>query len=194
VSARCGFTLVEVMVATVVTGLVVSLAYGAAQAGFATDDALRRHRDTDERDAVVRGLVGDALRHAEPGLRGGDTTFVLVDDALPDGTANDVLQWVTRGIVPPYGASAPWLATLRRAGDTLVFDARPRDASGLPPVHAALPGVAGLDVDVLGRGSAASWQPTWREPTLTPDAVRVRWTRDGAPTSLVMRTGLERAP
>ena len=73
---RRAFTLIEVLLALVITGLVVTLAYGTAQAGFDTQARLAEYRVVGESDAVVRSLLSDALRHAVDGVRGGEAVFV----------------------------------------------------------------------------------------------------------------------
>jgi prepilin-type N-terminal cleavage/methylation domain-containing protein len=60
---RRGLTLLELMVAITVTGIVALLAYGSAQAGFDTDERLARVGETSEAEAQFRALVSDALRH-----------------------------------------------------------------------------------------------------------------------------------
>src|SRR5215217_2367455 len=78
-TTRAGFTLIELMVATVVTGLVTSLAYAAVSAGFDTSDRIEQYHTTVEAQAIVRELLLDALRH--PTEQGGaamnDVLFAL---------------------------------------------------------------------------------------------------------------------
>ncbi|MGZ8470574.1 MAG: PulJ/GspJ family protein, partial [Gemmatirosa sp.] len=74
-SARRGFTLLEVMVALVVSAMVVTLAYGAAQAGFDTEARLREGQAAARATTAWRALLGDALRHVERGVADDDAVF-----------------------------------------------------------------------------------------------------------------------
>ncbi len=198
---RRAFTLIEVMVALVVTGLVVSLAYGAAQAGFETQARLDGHRDGEEREGAMRALLVDALRHEVEGVRGGDQVFALTDRVAPDGSGADSLRITTRGVVAPLGSSAAWSVSVWLAGDTLQLLALPLPGAGTAtgdagiPVSARLGGVRAFDVRALGRGPAAEWTTAWPEGDVSPDAVSLTLQHaEGAPTRLVVRRGLERAP
>ncbi len=193
---RRGFTLVEVMIALVVTGLVVSLAYATTQAGVDVEGRLLHHRDGEERAVAFRSLLTDALRHQVGGLRGGGAVFALADRVTATGTNADSLHLVTRGVVAPLGASAAWDVSIWLAGDTLQLEGHPVDAaSDAVPIRARLGGVQQFDVQVLGRGLAAAWQEQWPEPDLAPDAIALTVRHgDVAPLALVVRRGLERAP
>lgn len=193
---RRGFTLLEVLVALVVSGLVVTLAYASAQAGLDTEARLDAHRGGRERAAAIRALLGDALRHQLEGIRGGEAVFVLSDRVATDGQEADSLTFATRGIVAPYGTSAPWRVDAWRSHDTLRVAARPVDAGdATPPVMAALPHVTAFDVQVLGRGLAAGWRGAWPDADVSPDAVALTVQRAAEePLQLVIRRGLERAP
>ena len=209
---RRAFTLIEVLVALVITGLVVTLAYGTAQAGFDTEARLSEYRMVGESDAVVRSLLSDALRHAVNGVRGGDAVFDLTDRRLGDGTPNDSLRFTTRGVVPPLGTSGSWSVQVWSAGGALHLSAYPETnaPAELAPVQARLTGVRGLDVQVLGRGMAAVWLDGWVERDLAPDAISFAVVRDrslrgrsegegsngvnDSAARTVVRRGLERAP
>jgi prepilin-type N-terminal cleavage/methylation domain-containing protein len=195
---RRAFTLIEVMVALVVTSLVVSLAYAALRAGLDTGARVGAHRDGSEAAVSIRALASDALRHSVEGIRGGADVFQLSDRVGADGTPSDSLRFVSRGVEPPFGSSAPWLVTLWHSDDRVSLLAVPVDAArGVQPIRASLRGVRGLDVQALGRSSIASWSPTWSEPSIAPEAVRLAIPGgDGESLGipLVVRTGLERTP
>jgi len=64
VARASGFTLLEVMVAIVLTGLVVLLAYGAAQVSYDAHARLRADVDALQEAQALRELLQDALRSA----------------------------------------------------------------------------------------------------------------------------------
>jgi prepilin-type N-terminal cleavage/methylation domain-containing protein len=198
-SRRAGFTLVELVIALVVTGLVVSLAYGAAQAGFDTDERLARAREGAESEAVARSIIADAIRHALPGIRGGTRVFELTRAPTADGGTSSALRFLTRGVVPPFGTSGAWVVGLEPTAGGLAVRARPA-SSGEPgdaSIDALLPNVRSIDVRVLSRDSREGWLTSWNDVERSPVAVAITL-RDadgrsrGAP--LVARIGLEGNP
>lgn len=188
---RRAFTLIEVMVALVVTGLVVSLAYATLQAGLDTTDRLAVARDGDEREIVARSLLTRALRHAVPGTIGGSPVFVLRDQ--PQG---DELQFLTRGVSEPLGVSELWEISLlqtpegaRIAGHEVGNPAR--------SFASTLRRVANVNVRVRGRDFRDGWLESWSAPDRSPIAVSIEFMnadgrRVGAP--LLARVGLEGNP
>lgn len=195
---RTAFTLIEIMVALVVTGLVVTLAYAAAQAGIDTGTRLSVHRESTEGAITLRAMLSDALRHGLEGVRGGPAVFRLVDRVAADGSPDDSLVFVTRGVEAPLGASSTWAASIFLRGGAVVLVASPLDSRpGSQPLHATLDGIAGLDIHALGRSSASSWSPMWPDSAIAPEAVRVVFAgASGEPLGvpLVVRVGLERTP
>lgn len=193
---RRAFTLVEVMLALVLTGLVVTLAYATTQAGFDVESRLDRHRDRGERDVALRAILTDALRHQVEGTRGGGEVFTIADRTASTGASADSLHLTTRGMVAPLGASAPWSVSVWLAGDTLHVEGHPIDgAADAVPVTARLAGVSQFDVQALGRGLASAWRGDWPEVDVAPDAMALSVGRaELAPLSIVVRRGLERAP
>lgn len=196
---RAAFTLVEVMIALVVSGLVASLAYAAAQAGFDTDARVTELRDGLTRDGVVRAVLTDALRHQVEGVRGGAEVFELHDRVDADGRGADSLVTTTRGIESPMGAAATWQVSAWREGNSLRIAGIPlgNAATGTPPFETSLEGVTEFDVRALGRGLSARWREEWPDRDQAPDAVALRIMHTGSRGSdepIVVRRGLERAP
>src|SRR5687768_14558539 len=111
---RAGFTLLEVMVAIVITGVVALLAYGTARAGFDTSDRLDRFHTTLEAQMIVRSLLLNALRHPPEG--GGaamnDMLFTIEDRTSAGGVPMDGVRFLSRGITPPLGATEMWSVTV----------------------------------------------------------------------------------
>jgi prepilin-type N-terminal cleavage/methylation domain-containing protein len=193
---RRAFTLIEVMVAIVVTGLVVALAYTAAQAGFDTEERTARVRTGSEADAVGRAMIGNALRHALPGIIGGDTVFALEAYRVND-RALVGLRFLTRGVIEPFGATGTWEVTVRPGSEGLRIEGRPVDSRDTAPITGTLPGVRAIEVRVRGRDARQGWLDAWVSPDRSPAAVAITFLdaagqSTGAP--LVARVGLEDNP
>ena len=163
---RTGFTLIEVLVALVVTGIVVTLAYGTLRAGLDTSARLDDRHARAQALTAWRALLGDALRRVERGVADDDTVFALVT-----GARGDALHLVTRGIAPPQGAGERWRLTLVSTADGVRLDAVP-ERSGAP-VHVLLRDAQALEVAVLPHAGGA-WSRAWARPSVAPAAVAVR--------------------
>lgn len=189
---RRAFTLIEVTVALVVTGLVVSLAYAALQAGLDTGDRLTTVREGAEREVVAQAILSRAIRHALPGTLGGDPVFVLREGL----GASDELQFRTRGVVEPLGASAVWEVTLDATAGGVRLAGRAVDGSGAQ-FSATLPWVRAIDVRVRGRDPRDGWLESWLALDRSPVAVSIAFLgadRRAVGAPLVARVGLEGNP
>lgn len=190
---RRGFTLVEVVIGLVITGLVVTLAYAALQGGLDTRDRLARQRERRETLVTVRTMIRDALRHAMPGVPGGPEVFSLVNRVTASGRASDSVSFLTRGVTVPYGTSVAWRVSLNVDDAGLHFVAM-RDGAG-QPLSATVPGVTELDVQTVGRGVNAAWTSDWAETSVAPQGAALSFAgASGATQPLVTRLHLERAP
>ena len=188
---RRGFTLIEIMVALVVTGLVVSLAYATLQAGFDTSERMTNAQLGDEREIVARTMLSNALRHAVPGTIGGEPVFVLLDDARGDG-----LRFLTRGVSEPLGAGELWEVSLLPGSDGALFGAH-QVGNPSRSFTTLLRRVNALSVRVRGRDFRDGWLETWNAPDRSPAAVSISFLHAdgrviGAP--LMARVGLEGNP
>lgn len=102
---RSGFTLLEVMVAIVVTSIVVVVAYAMAQAGLdARSRIASRLRDV-QGSRTARDILRDALRNARAPRGPGDPAGGVV---LSNGT----LSFVAAGGVPPLDPDYDWRFTV----------------------------------------------------------------------------------
>ncbi len=166
--ARRGFTLIEIVVALVITGVVALTSYAALDAGIGTRQRIDGPLRDRESTQLARTMLEDALRHVvDRGLEG--EAF-----ARNEGGAGDVLAFNTRGIVAPLGGSALWRVEMR--GGTL--RALPVDEPG-PELRAELTDVRAIEVATLGPDG---WRRDAAPLDRMPDAVRVDFvTRAGAP-------------
>lgn len=164
---RGAFTLLEVMVALVVTSVVVLLAYATLSAATDTEArVVRAHRDTRD-DAAARALLADAVRHAVAETRRDGRTWALEQAA--DGTTSR-FTFVTRGIQMPHGASGRWFVSVQPTANGVQVVAAPLDDDA-PPLLASLAGVS-LSVQCY-RQATARWQAEWTDLTRLPDAIAI---------------------
>lgn len=133
-----GFTLIEVIVALVVTGLIALSAYAAMDAGLVT----REHLDGTLRDRaqgmIARGMLENGLRHLV--ARGADEVPIGRDGV----DIGEALAFDTRGVLPPLGGSGLWRMEVHGA----TLSARPIDAGG-PTLQTAMAGVRSIRVSAL---------------------------------------------
>jgi prepilin-type N-terminal cleavage/methylation domain-containing protein len=188
---RRAFTLIEVMVALVITGLVVSIAYSSIQAGLETSERLTVAQSGVERELVARKMLERAIRHAVPGAMGGQPVFLLRNQPL-----GDELTFRTRGVAEPNGASEVWNVGLVADPRGIRFTGQAADDPNRS-FSALLPRVQRIDVRVRGRDVRDGWFEDWPFVDRSPVAVTIAFldANDrpiGAP--LVARVGLEGNP
>jgi prepilin-type N-terminal cleavage/methylation domain-containing protein len=183
VSRAPGFTLLEVMVAIVLTSLVVLLAYGAAQVSF---DA-RARLDADLRGLqgprALRALLQDALRNVRSLQRPGDPRFTLRDGRL---------SFVTAGGGPPFDPDYDWLLTIEPSAGGLELVAALVGRSPPAQVAVRVPGVTRWDVRVLGPGGS-QWLAEWPAAMVVPRAVAIRFWHGSEPFGLPLQVALSPA-
>ena len=188
---RKAFTLIEVMVALVVTGLVVSIAYASVQAGFETSDRLRAAQSGAEREIVARAMLSRAIRHAVPGALGGQPVFVLHNTPL-----GDELVFRTRGVGEPNGASDVWDVELISDANGVRFTGRSAGDADLA-FSTLLPRLQRIDVRVRGRDFRDGWFDEWPFVDRSPVAVMIAFldsNNRAIGATLVARVGLEGNP
>lgn len=167
---RRGFTLLEVMVALVVTSLVVWLGYATLASAMDTQARTASVREDATARAATQGLLHDALRHAVEGLAPDTEGWRLVRGST--GTTAR-LAFVTRGIVPPLGASGRWQVVVEPVASGLGVIATSLDAA-LPPLALRVPDAAAMQVLVRGASDGA-WRDQWDDATRLPTAISIRW-------------------
>lgn len=167
--SRRGMTLLELMVALVVGSVVVLLAWATLRGGLDAQDRVAAARDDAGAMSVLRTLVGDALRHAVVSDDRGTPVGLRVGTA-PTGPA---LEFLTRGIDAPLGATAIWRVRLV-ADSAGVRLAAQSTAGDRLPLQLRLPGV--WTVAVRARTVVdAEWRGAWADSTRLPQAVEVRF-------------------
>lgn len=189
-SPRRGFTLLEILVAIVVTSVVALLVYGVADAAFTTRARLDEQRLTLQTERAVRLVLDEALRNARPALRAGDQAFVLDDARDARGRPADRLTFVATGGFPPLTDDSQWVVRVEPTEQGALLSARPlgvRDATSRTLGYVA--GATGIDVRVREQGSP-DWRSTWTFLSIVPAAVEVTFTSDSGIVGVPLRVAL----
>ena len=194
---RPGFTLIEVMVAIILTSVVALLAYGTAHTGLDTQKRIERFRTSAEAHVIVRDLLTNALRHPVEG--GGfamnDTLFTIDDRVDANGLPVNTVRFVSRGVVAPLGGSSLWLVTIEPAAEGVRVAALPARSEDAQPIVALLPDVRGVRARVLDRTADTEWLSRWDVVGRVPAAVALEFFSErGEPVgpALVVHGALER--
>ncbi len=192
--AVAGFTLLELMVAIVLAGVVALLVYGAAGAAVDAQARLEQRRLALRSARAWHAIVEDALRNARPAPTRQDTAFVIEDRVDAAGHPADRLSFVTAGSLPPLTDDADWRVVLHSSGGALYLTAAPVGVVDAPPRTVSAPaGISGVDVRVLSVTREPEWIDEWRFPRIVPRAIQLTyWTDEGplAPVRLTLPLGL----
>lgn len=179
--SRNGFTLVEVMVAMVITALVVAATAAALEATLDFRQRMETRRDDLRSRLAWRAVITAALRNVRPAASPDDTTFLLLDETGPDGLPSDRLVMLTAGTFPPLNPGVDWIVSLGVSPDGLHLTASPPGILSTPVRLHAPATLAGLQVEVLGERGGA-WQSDWHHPGSKPVAVRLEFWTDSGPS------------
>jgi prepilin-type N-terminal cleavage/methylation domain-containing protein len=176
---RPGFTLLEVMVAIVLTSAISLLVYGTARAGIDTNERLAEVRAHTTEQIAVRNLLTDVLRHPaeEGGASMNELLFDLQNRVTSTGLPFDLLSVVSANNVVLTVEATEAGVVVSSAG------ARQR-----------LTSTRGLNVRFLDRADDARWLDGWDIPGRVPAAVSIEFlTADGQPAlaPIIVRTALE---
>ena len=167
-AARPGFTLLELLVAIVISGMVALLAYASITAGLDTLSRVEQHRLGSQGRALARPLIADALRHiADAG------SAASVFEITQSGAAGSGLVFLTRGIQSPLGSSGLWKVTLATSLSGLNVEAVPLEDSTQSPMVSIVPGIREMRVRVLPTRQDKMWVTNWTAPRQHPYAVKI---------------------
>ncbi len=187
-----GFTVVEVLVAIAVAGLLVSLVYGAIRVGQRSVSALDSRVDQSELMRIGWQFIHTAIAHAgpavDPARRQSRTGFEGAPDRLV--FVADMPSYV--GIEGPARIT---LARVSKAGTGQLLLTRERlDAEAAPTATSMgsdsidqavlVEELDELSIEYFGqleRGTAPSWQSNWDHARRLPNLVRISIRPSDAP-------------
>lgn len=193
--SRHGFTLLELLVGLVLTGVVALLVYGATEAGVDSEARLAAQESRFQSERAMRTLLEDALRNARLAPRPTEPAFTLEPGTPPAGAPADRLTFVTRGGFPPLTADADWRVRVEVTPAGLAVAAMPLGVRGAPRLAGLLTGITGLAVRVQPPGGGA-WTGRWPLRNVFPRAVEIIYRSDSGPVGppLVVALPLGGAP
>lgn len=168
--ARHGFTLIEVMIALLVSSVVVLLAYATLRAGLDVQERVTASREADATATAMRAMLSDALRHAVAGDARDARGLHTDADATGRVTA---MGFVSRGIMAPLGGSGQWRVGLSSDSEGVTLAATPIGSIGTPLRFTAR-GARTFAVRFLALEDDA-WRGDWNDPSRLPSAVEVRF-------------------
>jgi prepilin-type N-terminal cleavage/methylation domain-containing protein len=170
VTARKGFTLIEVTIALVIGAVVVLLAYSTLHAGMDVEDRVSAARDADESTTAMRALLTDAVRHAVTGDARDMRGMHMETDAHGQPAR---LEFMSRGVDAPLGGTAAWQIVLSSDTAGVTLNATPLDSSRTP-LRLSARGARAFAVRFLPIDDDA-WRTQWDDPARLPFALEVRF-------------------
>lgn len=178
--AGSGFTLLELVVAVAVTGVVALLVYGVLDTAIDTERRVATRGEAARASAGWQSLVAAALRNARPADAGGDAAFLLEDGRSGGGLYADRVTFFTAGGVAPLTSDVEWQVTLGAGRDGVVLAARPIGVAAPDRRVRAPEGLRGVSIRVRGDAPGDPWRDTWARAGELPRAVEVTFqTEDG---------------
>ena len=170
-TSRRGFTVLELLIALVLTAVAVTMAGSVLRTASFARERTAQHRERHERLAQVRALLTDMLRHAPVAESVNEPLMQLTTDA--DGVPRFV--FLSNGVRAPFGTGTTWRVSVSVRDSILLLDAEPiGTAQGERAVRAQVAGVSAMRVEFLEHGGAltrAQWRDSWPLPQSRPEAV-----------------------
>lgn len=168
---RDGFTLLELMLAIVITGLVALIAYAAITVGLDTQERVERHRREAQSRALFRPFVSDALRHIADVAGTGMPVFWI--SAVAGTTGGESVTFLTRGIQSPLGSSGLWRLTMIPSANGLHVQADPLEDPSRSSISSILSGVREMRLRILATRQDKVWVTNWDATRQQPYAVKI---------------------
>jgi prepilin-type N-terminal cleavage/methylation domain-containing protein len=188
VTSRRGFTLIELIIAIALTGVVALLVYGAADVALDTEERLQAEELVVRSERAWRTVVEDALRNVRANSDYGRATLVLEQRVDAMGRPRDRLRIITAGGTPPLTPDADWIVSIEATAGGVTLTATPFGVVA-PPRTVTGPSVTGLDVRVYGGLENPAWLEVWSDSRSLPRAIEITyWTDSGPITPPVLLT------
>jgi prepilin-type N-terminal cleavage/methylation domain-containing protein len=160
---RTGFTLLEVMVAIVLTSIVVAVAYAMTQAGIDARTRLTTHLRAAQSTRAAREILRDAIRNARAAQSAGDPRGGVV-------LSNDTLSFVAAGGASPLDPDYDWRFSIAPGRGGLNVAATALGHAQPATVTFTIPDITRWSVWMLAP-DGHTWRTDWTEPVLMPRAV-----------------------
>jgi prepilin-type N-terminal cleavage/methylation domain-containing protein len=189
-SNRRGFTLLELLLAIVITSVVAVLVYGTVQVGLDARERIADRLVADQSQRAIRVILGDALRNVRPPAGVDDSVFILRRGTNAAGRPADTLTFLTGGSIPPLTSDSDWMVSLAASDSGVTMWARPIGARLPARFVARLAGVPGLEVRVRRVGADSSWTANWPGQGALPGAVAITFWSDSGAVAPSLRTAL----
>lgn len=185
-TGRRGFTLLELMLAIVLTAVAVTIAGSALRTADIARDRVVSHRDQLEKENRLREMLTDMLRHA-PTADMSNEALIRVTTA-PDGASQ--LVFLSRGVRQPYGTGNVWRVMVSVRNGALLLDAEPIGAAlGETTLHAEVAGIENMRAEFLEPATAtnvASWRSDWPVERARPSVIALHFDDDASRPPLVV--------
>ncbi|MGV3711298.1 MAG: PulJ/GspJ family protein [Gemmatimonas sp.] len=173
---RSGFTLMEVIIALTITGVVATLAASALHAGMDVRERVQQHRLTLDAESRAISWIASMLRHPPDASAVDEAMFSIARQT--DGNAR--VTFLSQGVETPAGTGAIWRVSLSVETDGLHLVAVPATNSRARiPLETVLPHITRLEVEALetlgtvaGTGNT-NWRADWPVLRSMPSAVRI---------------------
>ena len=167
---HAGFTLLEVMVATLLTGVVALMAIASAQVTAESSAVIHGSLRTVGSDRAARQVLLDLLHNVRPPHLRGDTSLALAGDTLH----------LTAAGASPLDAEYDWRITIYPVDSGLALDARTLGRAPAAHTRLRLGQVTRWQVRILAPG-ARDWTDNWSPAPVLPAAVAVHLWTGGRP-------------
>jgi len=178
-----GFTLLEVTVGLVLTGVVALLVYGAATVALDTETRVREREAAARAEWAWRAVVEDALKN----LRGNNdyprATLIVEPGEGPAGPLGGRIRFITAGGTPPLTGDADWDVTIESAADGLALTAIPIGVDAPARRLRAPTPFVGIRVQVLDEGAGPAWVDRWDDRRVLPRALALTYVTESGPLS-----------
>jgi len=174
-TTRRGFTLLELLLAILLTAVSVTLAASALRTATIAKERTTAHRTTLERESRFRSVLTDMLRHA-PAAELVDEPLMQLETRAPGDTR---LVFLSNGVRAPFGTGPTWRVSVSTTDSGLTLDAEAIGASrDQTRLHSVVPSVTTLDVQVLERPTTTSrgaWRNDWPLAQARPAVIALRF-------------------